>query len=171
MNYNSEKILGISIIVVLIVGTIIIYSTQQTFNQFQFKREIKVDSKKLFDVLADVQNYPKVFPKIINSVKILNRTNDTIFTEETISFQGITRAIEIKHEIIPYKSHTITALSGEFKNSSFIIEFKEKQNLVIVNAELYYPAYLGLYIKGIPIDYNKLLNSLTRDLEIAVKRN
>lgn len=171
MKMNSEKILGISIIAVLIIGTIIIYSTQQTYNEFQFEREIKVDSKKLFSVLADVQNYPKVFPKIISSVKVLNQTNDTIFTEETISYQGITRVTEIKHEIIPYKSHTITALSGEFKNSSFIVEFKEKQNRVILNAELYFPAYLGLDTSGVPTDYNKFLNSLFRDLEIAVKRN
>jgi len=170
MNNNLEKTLGISIIVVLIFGTIIIYSTQQTFNEFQFKREIKVDSKKLFDVLADVQNYPKVFPKTISSVKVLNQTNDTILTEETISYQGITRVIEIKHEIIPYKSHTITALSGEFKNTSFIIKFEEKQNLVIVNAELYFPAYLELYTSDIPIQYNKFLNSLYGDLEMAVRR-
>jgi len=157
MNYNFEKIFGICLIIILIVGTIIIYSTQQSFDQIKFKREIKVDSKKLFDMLADVQNYPKVFPKTVSSVKVLNQTNDTILTEATISYQGITRTIEMKHEIKPYEYHNITALSGEFKNSSFIIEFKEKQNLVTVNGELYFPAYLEFYTSGIraigyPID-------------------
>jgi len=173
MNYNLEKIFGIFIIVVLIMGTMLIYSTQQVVNKYQIEKEFQVDKKKIFDVLADVQNYPKVFPKFVKSVKILNQTDDLVFTEETISYEGITRVIEMKHEIKPYEYHKVTALSGEFKNSSFMIQFNLKDPRVTkINTEIYFPAYLGFFINNSPNginNFNKVVNIVYRDIPTEFK--
>ena len=163
MAINTEKILGLSLILILLVGAIVIFSTQQTVNKYQYKKEFSVDSKKLFDLLADVKNYPEIFPENIKSVKILNQTDNTIFTEETILLQGKTRVIEVKHEIKPYRSHTIIVLSGELKNTSFIINFHEENSKTHINikAEVWFPAYLGFFVNNGPTglnNFNQLIN-------------
>jgi len=175
MNYNVEKIFGIFIIAVLIMGTIIIFSTQQVVNKYQFTRDLKqVDKNQMFDLLADVENYPKIFPKYIKSVKILNHTNDVIITEETISYEGITRIVEVKHEIKPYEYHKVTALSGEFKNSSFMFNFTQKHpNTFELDAEIYFPAYLGFFINNSPTGINnfaKNMNTIYREIPMEFKK-
>jgi len=170
---NNEKIFGISIIIILIVGTIIIFATQQVVNKYQYENKIYVDSQKVFDLLADVQNFPKVFPKTFQSVKILNQTHNTVYTEEIISYHGITKVIKIKHELKPYQYHTITILSGEFKNTSFIINFNEKDSntLIIINAEIHFPSYVGLMYNNIPFNFNVAINNLYGEIPIDFRIN
>jgi len=166
MNLNVEKILGISLIAIILVGVLVINSTQQVVNKYHYKNELNVDSKKLYNLLADVQNYPKIFPENVKSVKILNQTHNTIYTEQTISYQGITRVIEIKHEIEPYKSHIMTVLSGELKNTFFIIKFYEKgpKTYVDIKAEVWIPAYLGYFVNNNPTGLNNFNQFINRQI-------
>ena len=165
--------LGISIIIILIVGTITIFAIQPVVNKYHYTNKIYVDSEKTFDLLANDQNFPKVFPKTFHSVKILNQIHNTVFTEETISYQGITKVIKIKHKLKPYQYHTINVLSVEFKNTSFIINFNEKDSntLIIINAEIHFPSYLGLMYNNIPFNFNGVINHLYSEMPTEFKKN
>ena len=71
----------------------------------------------MYDVITDVENYPKVLPKNILSVKILDRTDNSIIAEEQINEKGITSTFTVKHSFVPMEKHTIEILDGDAKGT------------------------------------------------------
>ena len=73
--------------------------------------------EQMYDVLTDVKNYPKVLPKNVLSVKILNKTDDSIIAEEELYENFIKTKLTIKHSFIPMEKHTIEILDGDAKGT------------------------------------------------------
>ena len=71
----------------------------------------------MYDVITDVENYPKVLPENILSVKILDRTDNSIIAEEQINEKGITLTFTVKHSFVPMEKHTIEILDGDAKGT------------------------------------------------------
>ena len=71
----------------------------------------------MYDVITDVENYPKVLPKNILSVKILDRTDNSIIAEEQINEKGIRLTLTVKHSFVPMEKHTIEILDGDAKGT------------------------------------------------------
>ena len=61
-----------------------------------------VEPEKLVNYLTDFEQYQKFFPKQIKEVKILDRQNSEIITEETIIFSTL-----IKHPFVQKSCHKI----------------------------------------------------------------
>ena len=86
------------------------------------------DPKQLFDALTDVQNYPKVLPKNILSVEVLNTTDNSITAIEEISENFITTKLTVKHSFIPMKKHVIEILDGDAQGTTITQSFLEIDN-------------------------------------------
>jgi len=78
----------------------------------------------MYEVITDVENYPKVLPKNILSVKILDRTNNSITAEEQISEHGIKSTLTVKHSFVPMEKHTIEILDGDAKGTIITQNFE-----------------------------------------------
>ena len=61
-----------------------------------------VKPEKLMNYIADFEHYQKFFPNQIKEVKILDRQNNVIITEETIMFSTL-----IKHSFVQKSRHKL----------------------------------------------------------------
>ena len=68
----------------------------------QFSINSAVEPKKLMSFITDFEYYQKFFPSQIKEVKILERQNNEIITEETIIFSTL-----IKHPFVQKSCHKL----------------------------------------------------------------
>jgi len=52
------------------------FLSEEFFYKNRLTGEFPVEKEKMFAIMADVKNYPKIFPERFISVKILNETKD-----------------------------------------------------------------------------------------------
>ena len=83
-----------------------------------------VSHASMYEVITDVENYPKVLPENILSVKILDRTNNSITAEEQIGEHGIKSTLTVKHSFVPMEKHTIEILDGDAKGTIITQNFE-----------------------------------------------
>ena len=83
-----------------------------------------VPPTSMYEVITDVENYPIVLPKNILSVKILDRTNNSITAEEQISEHSIESTLTVKHSFVPMEKHTIEILDGDAKGTIITQNFE-----------------------------------------------
>jgi len=93
--------------------------------EIEFTRVVNVDKLALFETMADIHNYPKIFPNNVISVNIINQSENIIFTKETVSEAGITADIIAKHMLFPPDKHIVTVVDGDAKNTTITIMFDE----------------------------------------------
>ena len=86
----------------------------------QFQTSSPIEPKKLMDYLTDFTSFQKFFPHQIKDIKILERQNNEIITEETITFSTLIRSPFIqksRHKIISDKELFTEILEGPAKGS------------------------------------------------------
>ena len=84
---------------------------------FEIIRFVDVPHERIFDVMADIENFPNVLPKNIVNVSIITKTNNVIIAEEELSEAGITTKLIVKHTIKPYNEHIIEIIEGDAKGT------------------------------------------------------
>ena len=82
---------------------------------------------QMFDVLTDVKNYPKVLPKNILSVEILETTDNSITVIQELKENIIKTKLTVKHSFIPMEKHTIEILDGDAQGTIITQYFKKMQ--------------------------------------------
>ena len=88
-----------------------------------YEKIVKVEQKKFFDIVADVENYPLVLPKNILSVNIIEKGENYVISEETISEQGVQTTLLVKHTFIPFEQHSMKILEGDAKDTLLVAKF------------------------------------------------
>ena len=86
----------------------------------QFSINSTVEPKKLMSFITDFEYYQKFFPNQIKEVKILERQNNEIITEETIIFSTLIKSPFVqksRHKIISDKELFTETLEGPAKGS------------------------------------------------------
>ena len=87
----------------------------------QFTINSTLEPEKLMTFITDFESYQSFFPDQIKEVKILDRQNGEIFTEETIVFSTLIKRPFIqksRHKIISDKELFTQILEGPAKNST-----------------------------------------------------
>ena len=87
----------------------------------QFSINSTVEPKKLMSFITDFEYYQKFFPSQIKEVKILERQNNEIITEETIIFSTLIKfpfVQKSRHKIISDKELFTEILDGPAKGSA-----------------------------------------------------
>ena len=72
----------------------------------RFETNSPVEPEKLFNYIIDFESYQKFFPNQIRSVKVLERQNNEIITEETIIFSTLIKSAFVQkshHKLISDK--------------------------------------------------------------------
>jgi len=135
-------IIGSILILVIVIGIIIavginfeeLILQEFTFN-LHFTRSSDVDREKIFEIMSDVKQYPNILPRNIHEVKIINRTDNVIFAEETISERGIKVKLLVKHEIFPPERHEIEIIGG-YANGTKIVLFYENDSKTTISSDI-----------------------------------
>ena len=126
---TSKLIILLSIYTVIFTLLVTYTTLPESFRTIERSMELQtsvdVEKTKLFDVMADVESYPSIFPENFVSVKILNKTNNSILSLETVKEIGIQTTFQVKHTLIPYESHQITILDGDAEGTNIIVWFND----------------------------------------------
>lgn len=93
--------------------------------------------EEVFLLFTNVEDYPKVLPKNILSVEIINKTNSVIYAKEKISESGITTTLTVKHTFVPYQYHTMEIIDGDAENTLITQTFEklDSQTKIITNVK------------------------------------
>ena len=86
----------------------------------QFQTNSPIESKKLMSYITDFESYQKFFPNQIKEVKILDRQNNEITTEETIIFSTLIKSafVQKSHHILMSDKELFTEIiEGPAKGS------------------------------------------------------
>ena len=84
-----------------------------------------VSQKHMYDVLTSVDEYPKILPKNILDVKILNQTDNTILAKIILNENIIRMELTTLHTFDPMKTHTIEILDGDAEGTIITQTFEE----------------------------------------------
>jgi len=126
ISYHNDKLDGD-----LITGQIVIGFVQTKL--------VDVEQSKLFETMANIENYPEILKDNYVSVKVLNKTSNgigySIFAEETLTQSGIITTLQTKHSVSPNEVHKIEVLNGDAKETELIVHFEPKGNSTLLTVE------------------------------------
>ena len=133
---SRKKILIMLGLVGIILASIFgLGSTDEIIAESTFEKTTKISKQKLFDVIADVKNFPEIFPGKVISVEIINQTENMIYAKEVIDHNGIRIELLVKHTIFPYEKQIIEVVDGDAKGSKIIISFEENDGFTKITTE------------------------------------
>ena len=95
-----------------------------------------VSKENIFNVMTDVTLYPKILPKNILNITIIDQTADTIIAEEEFNENIFTVKLLAKHYFEPYEKHTIEILTGDAKGTFIEQNFEEFGNSTKINTRI-----------------------------------
>ena len=131
----------------------------------QFSINSTIEPKKLMSFITDFEYYQKFFPNQIKEVKILERQNNEIITEETIIFSTLIKSAFVQkshHKLISDKELFTEIIAGPAKGSVIkVICTKNDQGTQVkfdVDLKLSLKAkFLGIFIKKL---YKRYLTAI-----------
>ena len=133
--------------------------------KLQFSMNSPVEPEKLMNYITDFEHYQNFFPNQIKEVKILDRLNNEIITEETILFSTLIKRSFVqksRHKLISDKELFTEIIAGPAKGSVVkVICSKNDQGSQIkfdVDLKLSLKAkFLSLFIKKL---YKRYLTAI-----------
>ena len=91
---------------------------------FKKKKILKLNSKNIYFLLADVKKYPDFLP-LCKGIVVKKKTKKYILTEVKIGFKNITESYICKVLLFPYKRITLEYISGPFEYLEIDWNFKK----------------------------------------------
>ena len=91
---------------------------------FKKKKILKLNSKNIYFLVADVKKYPDFLPWC-KGIVVKKKTKKYILTEVKIGFKNITESYICKVLLFPYKRITLEYVSGPFEYLEIDWNFKK----------------------------------------------
>ena len=91
---------------------------------FRKKKILKLNSKNIYFLVADVKKYPDFLPWC-KGIVVKKKTKKYILTEVKIGFKDITESYICKVLLFPYKRITLEYISGPFEYLEIDWNFKK----------------------------------------------
>ena len=92
-------------------------------SELENTRDVFHHKEKAFLIMTDVKNYPKILPKNIVSVNIINQVDNTILAEYELIEHGIRTKLLAEHTMYPYDKHILEIMDGDAKGTKLIQDF------------------------------------------------
>ena len=117
--------------------------TPKKIIEFETSRLVDVPNNRIFDVMANIENFPNILPENIVSVNILNKTDNEIIAEEELFEAGIKTKLLVKHTIKPYSEHIIEIIDGDAEGTKITQYFES------VDSQTKLTTNVNLKVKGV----------------------
>ena len=144
---------------------------------FEMNLSVPTNSKKLFELAIDFENFKKFSPAQIKDISIIEKSDDVITTEEILTFKTILKDIEIKQKTkhtINYPSLISNVIEGPFKNTNLNIEFIEEEPIktkVSINADVKISLKYSMLSPIISRLYKGIITGLIYKMTNSILRN
>ena len=144
---------------------------------FEMDLSVPTNSKKLFELAIDFENFKKFSPAQIKDISIIEKSDDVITTEEILTFKTILKDIEIKQKTkhtINYPSLISNVIEGPFKNTNLNIEFIEEEPIktkVSINADVKISLKYSMLSPIISRLYKGIITGLIYKMTNSILRN
>ena len=144
---------------------------------FEMVLSVPTNSKKLFELAIDFENFKKFSPAQIKDISIIEKSDDVITTEEILTFKTILKDIEIKQKTkhtIDYPSLISNVIEGPFKNTNLNIEFIEEEPIktkVSINADVKISLKYSMLSPIISRLYKGIITGLIYKMTNSILRN
>jgi hypothetical protein len=102
----------------------------QPVTELQITKIVNVNQEKAFLIMTDVKNYPKILPRNIISVNIINQIDNSVLAEYEVIEHGIRTKLLANHTMYPYDKHIIEVMDGDAKGTKLI------QDFTVINTEI-----------------------------------
>ena len=112
-------------------------------NEIKTESTFNVEKEIIFNVMANVGNYPKILPQNIISVEIIEEEDNVIVAKEVLMERGIKITILAKHTLTPYSEHIIEIMDGDAKGTKIKQTFTDDEGSTKISTEV------ELKLKGI----------------------
>lgn len=141
-----------------------------------FEKTVNIKKEMIFSTIADVSNYPKIFPGKVQSVTIINQTDNIIYSRDMFEQGGIKTEFVLKHTIFPYDSQKIEIVKGDAEGTVIDIIFQENNNStkIIVNTEVHLKGILKPFGAALQLSHEvmeKTTNKILNQFENYAKSN
>ena len=102
----------------------------QPVTELQITKIVDVNQEEAFLIMTDVKNYPKILPRNIISVNIINQIDNSVLAEYEVIEHGIRTKLLANHTMYPYDKHIIEVMDGDAKGTKLI------QDFTVINTEI-----------------------------------
>ena len=117
--------------------------TPKKIIEFETSRLVDVPNNRIFNVMADIENFPNILPENVVSVNIVNKTDNEITAEEELFEAGIKTKLLVKHTIKPYSEHIIEIIDGDAEGTKITQYFES------VDSQTKLTTKVSLNVKGV----------------------
>lgn len=135
---NNDKIIIIFYVFLAISFTIGMLYIDSTFvttslpniipeptTELEITQDFLGEREKIFSIMTNPENYPKVLSQNIKSVKIIEDFDNKILAEYEVVEAGITSKLLVQHRMSPYYEHTIEVIDGDAQGTQIRQKFGE----------------------------------------------
>jgi len=92
---------------------------------------IESPQEKIFAVIKDIDRLPELFPGRYKSMKILERSDGHLLTEETIVMAGKEIHQKVKHTIEPNRMVRSEVMEGDTKGTIVTIQLSPRSEALL----------------------------------------
>ena len=117
--------------------------TPKKITEFETSRLVDIPNNRIFNVMANVENFPNILPENVVSVNILDKTDNEIIAEEELFEAGIKTKLLVKHTIKPYSEHIIEIIDGDAEGTKITQYFES------VDSQTKLTTNVNLKVKGV----------------------
>jgi hypothetical protein len=95
----------------------------QPVTELQITKIVDVNQEEAFLIMTDIKNYPKILPRNIISVNIINQIDNNVLAEYEVVEHGIRTKLLVSHTIYPYDKHIVEVMDGDAKGTKLMQDF------------------------------------------------
>jgi len=103
--------------------------------QFTIVKQFEIELDEISNVFKEVENFPKILPRNIQSVEIMEKNKNYILAKERFSERGIGVEFLVEHKW-NNNQHSIKILDGDAKDTTIIQTFEKINNSTKITTDV-----------------------------------
>ena len=92
--------------------------------KFHFEKLVKAERNKVFELVANFENFQKRMPKYFPSIRIKSSRGDTTIAEEHVRLAGFELVMMTKHITKYPQLHEVFVIGGDAKGSHIVERYE-----------------------------------------------
>ena len=103
--------------------------------KINFEKIVKAERNKVFDIVANYEQFQKILPKYFPSIRVLSVRDDTSIVEEHLRVAGRELVMMTKHVTKYPELHEVFVIGGDAKGSHIIERYESVKDGTKITVE------------------------------------